>query len=132
MSIRTYSVPDGEKQSSDLKVYAGGIPLPVHEDYVSAVPYNRRWPGHQRTKDQRELAYFVRFEADEPAEIRVVPRKSFHKVVVRPLSKNIVPAVINGESRFTLSTPGGYTVEIDGTHHALHLFADLPKDYAPL
>ena len=32
---------------------------------VSKIPFNRRWPGHQRSKDQTELISFVSCETDE-------------------------------------------------------------------
>ena len=59
MSVRIYELPQGEVPAP-ISITAGGLPLPVSRCYVSAYPYNRRWPGHQRTTDQREVAYFVR------------------------------------------------------------------------
>lgn len=129
MSVHIYPVPAGEVISHDLAVSADGINVPVHEMYVSAYPFNRRWPGHQRSEDQRELAYFVSFDMDAPVRIVIRPNRAFQAVVVRPASKKIMPSVKDGSIEFTLSSTGGYSVEIDGTHHALHLFANPCKKY---
>jgi hypothetical protein len=94
------------------------------------VPYNRRWPGHQRPIDQREEVNFGLFSMDGPVEIEIMPARSFETVVVRPLSLGITPAVENGIIRFTLKKPAYFTVELDGYHHALHMFADAVDEYA--
>lgn len=56
-----------------------------------AVPYNRRWPGHQRTMDQSEMISFLSFAMDEPVEIEIEVEEAFEQVIVRPLSLGIVP-----------------------------------------
>jgi hypothetical protein len=120
-----------EERSGDLySVKVDGKSLPMHIAYVSAVPYNRRWPGHQRPKDQREEVNFGLFSMDGPVEIEIMPARSFETVVVRPLSLGITPAVENGIIRFTLKKPAYFTVELDGYHHALHMFADAVDEYA--
>ena len=97
MAINIYDVPDGELISEAFAVSANGQVLPVHEARVSAVPINRRWPGHQRTIDQTELAYFAGLEADESVEIRITTEEPFENVTIRPLSRNI-DATINGNN----------------------------------
>ena len=121
---RVYPFSVGEAQSAQFVVTVDGEPAPLHIARVSAVPFNRRWPGHQRPVEQTELAAFALFETDSPAEISVKPVKAFREVTVKPLSKSIVPTVSDGVIRFTIPGPGFYTVELDGYHNALHLFAD--------
>ena len=127
-SVKVYPLPEGEA-AAPLAITANGQPLPVSLCYVSAYPYNRRWPGHQRTKDQREVAYFARLAADGPVTFQYKPELTFSTCVVRPRSAQVTPDVKDGNITFTLPHPGGYTVELDGTHNALHLFVDPPMDY---
>ena len=127
-SMKIYPLPQGEV-AAPLSITANAQPLPVSLCYVSAYPYNRRWPGHQRTTDQREVAYFARLAADGSIAFRYTPERSFSACVVRPLSAQVTPEVKDGNITFTLPHPGGYTVELDGFHNALHLFVDPPMDY---
>ena len=131
MSIHVYRVPDGETLTSNLVVTADNMHVPVHTALVSKVPYNRRWPGHQRTIDQAEEAYFVSFASDASVTLTVRPEKPFSEVIVRPLSKQVVPSVTDGVISFTLPSPGGYTLELDGSHNALHIFFDPPETRQP-
>jgi len=128
LPYKIYSTP--ESIHNYYSVYVKDTLVPLHEARVSAYPFNRRWPGHQRPVEQSELAYFVSFEMDEPVQIKICPQKSFKEVIIRPMSKGICPEVVNGTIYFTLSKSGGYTVELDGYHHALHIFADPVKKYA--
>lgn len=126
---RVYPFAAEEPVSSDFKMLVDGVEAPLHIARVSAFPINRRWPGHQRTQDQTELVSFASFEMDSPAKIELTPNKAFKEVVVRPLSKNIKPNVADGKISFTIHEAGAYTVELDGYHNALHIFADPAKKY---
>ncbi len=128
-SVRIYPLPQGEA-AADVLITAGGRPLPVSKCYVSAYPYNRRWPGHQRTTDQREVAYFARLAGEGPITFRYTPNRAFSVCTVRPLSARVVPTVKDGTITFTLPHAGGYSVELDGLHNALHLFVDPPRNYS--
>ncbi len=130
MSAYIVSMPQGECPGDLYSVRVDGCSLPLHKAYVSAVPYNRRWPGHQRPVDQREEVNFGGFSMDGPVNIEIIPTREFRDVVVRPLSLGIVPSVENGVIHFTLEKPAYFTVELDGYHHALHLFADAVETYA--
>ena len=107
-----------------------GLDVPVHEMQVSALPFNRRWPGHQRSEDQRETAYFISFDMDEPVTVIVKPDRVFQNVVIRPSAAKIQPAIQDGALTFVIERCGGYTVELDGYHQALHVFANPFKIYA--
>ena len=128
LSMRIYRLPQGEV-AAPISITAGGLPLPVSLCYVSAYPYNRRWPGHQRTTDQREVAYFARLAGEGPITFRYTPARTFSVCTVRPLSAKVTPTVKDGTITFTLPHAGGYSVELDGLHNALHLFLDPPMDY---
>ena len=129
MSIRLMPPAPGEEISDLYEVTVNGQPLPLHCCWVSAVPFNRRWPGHQRQKEQREAAAFALLAADEPLHFVIRPKRPFEAVTVRPLSLGIQPQVTDGAIAFTLEKPAFCTVEPDGMHGALHLFADPLPDY---
>ena len=127
-SIRIYPLPQGEVPAP-ISLTADGLPLPVSCCYVSAYPYNRRWPGHQRTTDQREEAYFARLAAEGPITFRYSPAHAFSVCTIRPQSAKVTPTVKDDTISFTLPHAGGYTIELDGPHNALHLFLDPPMNY---
>ena len=56
MSVRLYPVQQSEMPRVGYRVRVNGIDAPTDAARVSAMPYNRRWPGHQRTLDQTEGA----------------------------------------------------------------------------
>ncbi len=124
MSVHIPVLPAGEMTGTQFSVKLDGQVLPLCRAYVSAMPYNRRWPGHQRPVSQREEVNFGSFSMDGPVEVEITPARDFKEVVVRPLSLHITPEVADGVIRFTLPAPAYFTVELDGTHQALHLFAD--------
>ncbi len=126
---KLHQPPAGEPVSADFQILINGEPVGAYVARVSAMPFNRVWPGHQRPLDQTELASFVSFSMDEPTRVRLVPRKTFEEAAIRPLSKDIAPTISGGVIEFTIETPGQYTVELDGTHHALHLFANPVTDF---
>lgn len=124
-----YTVPAGERRHDGYTVTVGGVTVPVSEVRVSAMPFNRRWPGHQRQIDQTELAGMVRFAFTGKAQVSVVSKKDFKSVKVRPLSRKVCPSADGRTVTFDLTEPGGYSVEFDGYHGNLHVFADAPKSY---
>ena len=92
---------------------------------VSAMPFNRYWPGKQRATDQTEIAaYLSVFTDGEPLSVSVSTAKEFHNAVIRPLSKDVNPQIVDGRICFTVYKHGYYTVELDGSHNALHLFVE--------
>lgn len=127
--VRIYPVPEGELLSADFQMQVNGEHVPLHCTRVSAYPINRRWPGHQRPLNQTELASFASFAMNGPVHVRLKPERPFQNVAVRPISRNIQPQVSGGVIEFTLPECGQYTVELDGFHHALHIFADSPGIY---
>ncbi len=127
--IKIYPLPSGE-EAAPITLTADSQPLPVSLCYVSAYPYNRRWPGHQRTTDQRETAYFARLMAEGPVTFHYTPAQPFTGCIIRPLSAKVTPEMKDGAVTFTLPHAGGYTVELDGIRNALHLFLDPPMEYS--
>ena len=124
-----YSVPACERIYDGYTVKVCGRDVPVSEARCSAMPFNRRWPGHQRSIDQSEQTGMVRFAFDGTARVEVTAKKEFKDVKIRPLSRGVKPRVNGRTVTFDITRPGGYSVEFDGYHHNLHVFADAKKDY---
>ena len=94
MSIHIYPVSTEFRIENGYAVRINGIPVPTDCARVSAVPYNRRWPGHQRTLDQTELIQFLSFSTDEAVTVELtLPAPSDH-VVIRPPQRSYFPSWI--------------------------------------
>ncbi|NLO82195.1 MAG: hypothetical protein GX094_03925 [Clostridiales bacterium] len=127
--VKIYPVPEGEQVSKDYKITINGMAVEAYTARVSAIPFNTVWPGHQRPLDQTEMASFIYFGMDEPVNLMVEPLRDFSEVVVRPVSKNIEAVTEGRKISLTIEKAGQYTLELDGFHHALHIFADPIGDY---
>ncbi|MBR0159606.1 MAG: hypothetical protein IJM24_11105 [Clostridia bacterium] len=136
--LKIYDVPNGEELSGLYTVRAGADVVPVRFCRVSAMPYNTVWPGHQRPLDQTEEAAFVNFATDGPVTLEVEPStarlrgglSARDEIVVRPLSKSAKAVIRAGILELTLPGPGFYTLEINGFHNCLHIFADGQETHA--
>ncbi len=124
MSMHLYPVTKTLPDAGAYSVRVNGIPAELDTARVSAMPFNRRWPGHQRSMDQSELASMLSFAADEPVTVEVTPLLPFDTAVIRPASMGIIPEICNGKIIFTVEKPGYFTLEPFGRHNALHIFAD--------
>jgi hypothetical protein len=103
----------------------------THRARVSAGPINQLYPGYQRPLDQTEIASFATWDMAGPVEVEVVSSRPVEEVRVRPYSYAIEPVVEGDTIRFAVVRPGQFTVEVNGVHHALHLFANPMADAAP-
>jgi hypothetical protein len=65
----------------------------------SRIPFNRYWPGRQRSLDQTERASYLAFEAEGTVSCSVKAKWACEKAVIRPLSAGIRPVVTNGVFR---------------------------------
>ena len=124
MSLNIYPVTKANDCCEAYKVKVNGQPVALDTARVSAMPFNRRWPGHQREKDQTELINFLSLASDEALTFEISPNKPFDKAIIRPLSLGITPEIKDGKIRFTLQKPAYFTVEPFGRTGALHIFAD--------
>lgn len=114
-------------ENPDYTVLVNDIPCTVKSCRVSKHPYNRPWPGKQRSADQTELAGFAYFYGDEQVTIRVSNTKLSGEAIIRPLSSKIAVTKENDEYRFTLTKNGNYVFEIGGSHSPLHIFYGKPE-----
>jgi len=115
--------------ATNLSIKVDGVRRDARSIRVSAHPFNRVWPGHQRPIDQSEPAAYLAFEQNGPAAFEIRPARPCTNVVVRPLSAGVKATVRDGSATFVLPKPGYYSVEFDGTHHALHVFMDPLRDF---
>ena len=112
--------------------YKNNEQLAVHDARVSAIPYNTVWPGKQRPLDQTEEAYFVSFDMSEKTTLCVdIKDAEIEKYALRPLEFNI-PCRQEGNSLIIeIEKPMNFTVEVNGYHNALHVFANPKDDFIP-
>ena len=115
--------------NTDFEVEINGIKCEVRECRVSAVPYNRPWPGRQRQLSQTESAGFISFSSDEQVEIKVKRKKAFDNAIIRPLSKKVDVSIVEDQAVFTLKEHGQYVLELGDSHNALHIFFNDIKEY---
>ena len=98
---------------------------------VSAVPFNQIWPGYQRPLDQTEIASFATFDFSGEVEITVqVLRRPIEKLELRPQEYGIQPKIRENWVTFTLDQPRLFTLEVNGFHNALHIFANPMESFA--
>jgi len=129
--VTTYAGPRGEPPSDDFCVRVDGKPVFVYQARVSAVPFNQSWPGYERPLDQTEIASFACWDMSGPVTVEVVSKQAVDRVAVRPTSYGIQPKVDGNRITFALKRPRQVTVEVNGSHKALHLFANPPETDVP-
>jgi len=121
-------LPQGEPTYDRYSVTVDGMEAPLYCVHVSAHPFNRPWPGHQRDIGQSELAAMLTLDMYAPMDIVVHTQTVVKKAVVRPLSAGVKTEIVGNEIRFTIRHPGQYSLEMDGRHYNLHLFANAPEE----
>ena len=84
MALNIYPVTQTELAYKDYDIKINGIAATPDVARVSAVPFNRRWPGHQRQLEQTELINFLSLSTDEPLHFEITPHQPFEDVVIRP------------------------------------------------
>jgi len=130
-SVVTWAAPSVEQLFQDYTLRVNGRAVPVYACRVSAMPFNQVWPGYQRPLGQTEIAGFAYWGMSGPVSVEIVSKRPFGSVAVRPSSRSIKPIINGRHISFQLSQPGQFSVELDGRHHTLHLFADPPEAELP-
>jgi len=129
--VTTNPGPEGEESSEDYQVRVNGKPVFVYRARVSAVPFNQVWPGYQRPLDQTEVASFGHWDMAGPVTVEVLSTRPVETVAIRPTSYGIRPTVEGHRIVFQILKPRQLVVEVNGTHRALHLFANPPEKKSP-
>ena len=130
-AVVIYPAPVGEPLSNDFEVRVASQKVPVYPCRVSAMPLNQVWPGYERPKDQTEIASFASWDMTGPVDVEVLSRRPVESVAIRPTARDIRAKVDGRRITFRLPSPQPITVELNGWHKALHLFASAPQAAAP-
>ncbi len=132
MSVNIYPVQKNAPECSDYTVKINGVTVQTNTARVSAVPFNRRWPGHQRELYQTEAVQFVSLECDEPLEFEVECAFDYdpENVKIRPRSLGVKPRVENRKISFKIEKNAYFTLEVTDRSRALHIFADPISHYS--
>ena len=103
-----------------------GRSLKVERCRVSADPFNRVWPGCQRSMDQTRLSAFVGFDVPEGGGMLEVDfgANAPRSARIRPFSRR-QPERKGGVWSVRIDWPEQFVVEFDGGGE-LHVFADPP------
>ncbi len=125
------AAPQGEALSEDYSLRVNGKNVPVYACRVSAVPFNQVWPGYQRPIEQTELAGFAYWNMSSTVRIVIESRRPVQTVTVRPGNLKIKPTIEGNRIVFYLDSPRQVVVEVNGQHHALHLFGNPPETNVP-
>ena len=131
MRVDHKQAPVEEEPSTDYALTIDGQSVFIHRARVSAHPLNQVWPGYQRPLEQTEIVSFASWDMAAPVEISIVSTRPVKDVRVRPRSYGILPQIEDNTIRFAVNKPGQLTVEVNGTHLALHLFANPPESSIP-
>lgn len=128
--IKVYPVTKTAESIENYDVFVNGEKVELNTARVSAYPFNRPWPGHQRQIEQSELINFLSMQADEPFILTVVPKTPSLSVMVRPIDLE-ANTTVNQDGVITVEVlkPSHFTIEPYGKNNALHVFVDNVKDY---
>lgn len=128
--VKVYPVIKTQDVCEDYEVYVNGTKAELNTARVSAYPFNRRWPGHQRQTEQTELVNFLSMESDEEVELKIIPKRSAYTFRLRPRDLD-ARAKIDANGIITVRIKGAaqFTVEPYGRNHALHVFIDPVSSY---
>ena len=126
-----YSAPAEEVPAADFELTVNGRPVFTHAARVSSYPVNGYCRDYQRPLGETEVASFACWEMSGPVEVRARSARPVESVRVRPASAGIAPRVEGDGISFAIEKPGQYTLEVNGIHRALHIFADPPEEGAP-
>ena len=93
---------------------------------VSAMPFNRVWPGRQRPLEQTKEARFVSFDVERPGAFSWTLPAGAATARIRPFRRD-QGTVKDGVLTVRIEKPEQFVVEAGGTE--LHVFADAPWRY---
>jgi len=122
--IVLYDAPGQEQKSDNFEILVDGKPVFVYQARVSRLPVNQIWPGYQRPLNQTEIASFAYFDLNVKTAIIINSTQEIKTLDIRPKEYGIEPTVEGKTIKFTVNKPCQFVVEVNGTHQALHIFAN--------
>lgn len=130
MSCKVYPVTNTSLKCTDYEVYVNGEKAELNTARVSAYPFNRRWPGHQRQIEQTELINFLSMQSDEEIELKIIPKFPSFTTRIRPRDLEVKAKTdANGVITIRVNGTVQFTVEPYGRNRALHVFIDPVYEY---
>ena len=108
----------------EYRAYVLGKEIEKQSARVSAHPFNQVWSGEQRGIEQTEIAYFVSFDSTYPVTLEIEVSEDFDSYELRPLSKHFEHKRDGRKISIRVDEPCQFVLEIDGSHNALHIFAN--------
>lgn len=122
------ALPTLAGERAEVRASFAGRAVEVCGCRVSAVPYNRVWPGRQRPDDQSKRAAFMSFDVTERGTFSLVLPRDAKTVRVRPFRRD-QGRLADGVFTTDVSHPESFVVEAGGTEY--HVFAEPPWTYVP-
>jgi hypothetical protein len=127
--VLLYPAPRQEPASKDFRMFVNDQPVFVYQARVSKYPVNQVWPGYQRPLNQTELASFAYFDFSGRVTIRIESEVPISTLDIRPKQFGITPVIKGKTITFNISEPKHFVVEINGYHHALHVFTNPIEEF---
>jgi len=124
-----YNAPRPELKANDFEMSVDNQQVFIYKARVSKYPVNQVWPGYQRSLSQTEVASFAYFDFKGEVEIKIHSNERIKKLDIRPKEFNIRSIVEDSLITIKLSRPCQFTIEINGYHKALHVFANPVEDF---
>ncbi|MDO9154584.1 MAG: glycosyl hydrolase family 28 protein [Paludibacter sp.] len=130
-TLNDTSNPDEHIKFDNYKLKINGLSHEIQTCRVSAMPLNQIYPGYNRPLYQTELAGFSSWDLKGSTFVEIESKEAIKSVKIRPLSLGIKPQIKGNKITFRLDKPQKFVVEVNGFHHALHLFANAPETNIP-
>ena len=109
-----------------------GKPLELSRARISALPFNRVWPGYQRSLDQTRMAAFAQIDLARPAELAIRFAQGAPSVArILPMSRKGKLEAHDGVFTLRLEEPEQLIVDFGAEAEPLHLFVNATWTYSP-
>lgn len=121
------ALPDADSHEAYSLTWRGK-PVQMESAVISAMPFNRVWPGYQRNKNQTRAARFVNVCVDQCGEL-VIERKgsALPPHTLRPMSREPLN-VVDGKIVAKIKSPEQFIVDFGQALPPLHVFANPPAE----
>lgn len=124
-AVVTYPAPEGEPLSADFTITAGGQKVDVLTARTLDAPFaGKEW-------NFGGPYAFANFDTDGRVDVRIESTRSLSNLVVRPSAGVAIRHESDRVVLLTLDGPRKLSVEPDGRHGPLLLFANPPETNAP-
>lgn len=128
--VKVFPAPEGEVLSDYYQVTINGEESPVYKARTADRPF-QSWEIYHGGEYG-----FTSFDFSGSVTVKISSIKKLSEVIIRPVSKNIISTVEDGELVITLTEPVQLSIEPDGKKNPLLIFAnelesDIPDKNEP-